>query len=158
MAIHPSGTFLYVARPNSIYKFPIDLLTGAVSSGTNLFNSPAETNPYEIIIHPSGRFIFIAYDNPTSRIYMYKLNEWGDCAGNGLGYEFNIPTSGIPYQIVLHPSGDLLYSAISSNSIEVYRIDYINCMLTLQSLVPSVGVIPYSVTIANRPIPFVMKK
>ncbi|MCU0848816.1 MAG: lactonase family protein [Spirochaetes bacterium] len=157
MAIHPSGTFMYVARPLNIYKFPIDLLTGAVSNGTMLFNAPGDNTPCEIILHPSGGFIFLAYD-VMNRIHMYKLNESGDCAGTGTGYECTRSTSGIPYQIVLHPSGDLLYAATDSNSIEVYRIDYINCMLTLQSRVNSVGVNPHSITIANRPIPFVMKK
>jgi 6-phosphogluconolactonase (cycloisomerase 2 family) len=68
-AMHPSGTFLYVANEGdrSISVYSINVATGELTAqGAPV--ATASVSPHALAIHPSGRLLLVAYRGYSSEL------------------------------------------------------------------------------------------
>jgi 6-phosphogluconolactonase len=158
LAMHPSGQFIYApdSPANEVVAFAIDSPTGVL---TPILGSPfpAGNQPEQVVVTPSGQFLY-ASDDPdagTGGIWGFTINSSDGALTTIPGSPFATLTGANPDGLVIHPSGQFLYSAVPfGNSVEAFTIDPASGTLTEMPGSPfklGVGTSPIAFSIAQDP-------
>ncbi len=123
-ALHPSGTYLYVANQGTVagtgtvsaYSIDTTSTDPTVGQLTALSGSPytitGATDVYNVLVDPSGNYLYVLDAGPsvgTGLVYSYNLSS------GVVGTEIGSPaaTGAVPFSFAINPAGSLLMAGNS---------------------------------------------
>lgn len=121
LALHPSGTFLYVAYRASggVDKFTVNPQTGSL---TFISRIDTGTTPSSVAMDTTGQFLYVTNQNSSS-ISGYRIDGNGDLSSLSSS---PFATSETPVSAAFDPSGNSLYvthNPIGQGSIRSFSVN-----------------------------------
>ncbi len=131
LAIHPSGTFLYVGNyyGTSVSPYTIAPGTGALAAIGAPVPTAQYSRPRGVAVHPNGQFLFVTYNSSlltTNNVAVFAID------GAGSLTQVATATAGsLPSGVVVDPSGTYVYVCNQgSASITRFAFDPVTGQLT----------------------------
>ncbi len=119
---HPSGNFLFMANSNgqSIDSYSVDRTTGKLSFGSSTATC---INPTNVRFSPNGKFAYtacsmdVAHDANSASVETFAVG-----ANGSLTHIGTAPTSDVPSDLSIDPSGQFLYLSSNSPYVDSFQI------------------------------------
>jgi 6-phosphogluconolactonase (cycloisomerase 2 family) len=129
MAVHTSGSYLYVANQtgDTVDVFAIDPTAGTLTElGGPTPVGPTGSEPRSILVHPSGKFAYVSASTGTAAAIFGFSIDTATGALTALPGSTTLTGAG---GLACHPTGQFLYAA-TGTSVDTFTVDATSGALT----------------------------